>query len=75
MVWKSVNLPQESVLIFTCGPNPFDLDNTYSHFFPLVLISITVQDLLLVQVLSINNKTIISFVLIIFFIISLIKCI
>ena len=49
MVWNNVNLPQESVLIFTCGPKPFDLDNTYSHSFPFSRTSMTFQGRLLVQ--------------------------
>ena len=49
MVWKSLYLPQVSVLIFTCGPNPLERDNTYSQASPLGRTSITFHGRSLVQ--------------------------
>ena len=49
MVWNNVYFPQVSVLIFTCGPNPLERDNTYSQASPLARTSITFQGRLLVQ--------------------------
>ena len=49
MVWNNVYFPQVSVLIFTCGPNPLERDNTYSQALPLVRTSMTFQGRLLVQ--------------------------
>ena len=49
MVWNNVYFPLVSVLIFTCGPNPLERDNTYSQASPLGRTSITFQGRSLVQ--------------------------